>query len=61
MIAMSLISTYDEYRRDRIATAPVYAAPARPMRRAMLYVLSQIGLGMGGIAAADDDDILGIG
>lgn len=61
MIAMSLMSTYEEYRRDRVASAPVYAQPARPVRHAMLHVLSLIGLGVGGIAASDDDDMLGIG
>lgn len=61
MIAMSLMSTYDEYRRDRLANAPVYVPPSRPVRHAMLRVLSLIGLGVGGIAASDDDDTLGIG
>lgn len=56
MIAMSLISTYDEYRRDRLAAAPVHAAPPRPFRQTMLRALSMIGFGMGGIASADDDD-----
>ena len=27
MIAMSMISTYDEYRRDHMASAPVYPTP----------------------------------
>jgi hypothetical protein len=55
MIAMSLLSTYDEYRRDRVATAPFHPAPARPVRRALLHVLSMIGLGVGGVAAVDDE------
>ena len=61
MIAMSLTSTYDEYRRDRIASAPVYPAPAHPVRRAMMHALSMLGLGVGGVAAIDDDEALGIG
>ena len=61
MIAMSLISTYDEYRRDRLASAPVYPIPAHPVRRALLHALSMIGLGVGGVAAQDDDEALGIG
>ncbi|KAB2325642.1 hypothetical protein F8A86_01125 [Betaproteobacteria bacterium SCN1] len=61
MIAMSMTSVYDEYRRDRIAAAPTYPAPARPVRRAMLRALSMIGFGVGGIAAMDDDEVLGIG
>jgi hypothetical protein len=44
MIAMSLISTYDEYRRDRIAGAPVYPVPAHPFRRAMMHALGMIGV-----------------
>lgn len=61
MIAMSLTSTYDEYRRDLIAHAPVYPAPAHPVRRAMMHALSMLGLGVGGVAAVDDDEVLGIG
>lgn len=61
MIAMSLLSTYDEYRRDRLARAPVYAAPARPLRHAILHALSMLGVGVGGVGAMDDDDTLGIG
>ncbi len=61
MIAMSMTSVYDEYRRDRIAAAPVYPAPAHPVRRAMWHALSMIGLGVGGVAAMDDDEVLGIG
>jgi hypothetical protein len=55
MIAMSMLSTYDEYRRDRVARAPVYPAPAHPVRRALLHVLSMNGLGVGGVAAVDDE------
>lgn len=61
MIAMSMISTYDEYRHDRMASAPVYSAPTHPVRHAMLRVLSMVGLGLGGVAAMDDDEHLGIG
>ena len=61
MIAMSITSTYDEYRRDAIASAPVYPAPAHPVKRAMMRALSMIGLGMDGVAAMDDDEALGIG
>jgi hypothetical protein len=61
MIAMSLLSTYDEYRRDRVASAPVYPAPAHPLRRAMMHALSMLGLGVGGVVAMDDDEVLGIG
>lgn len=60
MIAMSMTSTYDEYRRNAIASAPVYP-PAHPLRRAMMHALAMIGLGMGGVAAVDDDEALGIG
>lgn len=59
MIAMSMISTYDEYRRDRIAGAPVYPVPAHPLRRAMMHALGMIGVG--GVTMADDDEALGIG
>ena len=61
MIAMSMISTYDEYRRDRRASAPVYPPPAHPVRHAMLRALSMVGLGIGGVAAMDDDEALGTG
>lgn len=61
MIAMSMISTYDEYRHDQHASAPVYPAPAHPVRHALMHVLSRVGLGLGGVAALDDDEILGIG
>lgn len=59
MIAMSMISTYDEYRHDQRASAPVYPSPAHPVRHAMLRVLSMVGLGIGGVAAMDDDEALG--
>lgn len=61
MIAMSMISTYEEYRRERIASAPVYPASTHPVRRAIMHALSMIGLGVGGAAAIDDDETLGIG
>lgn len=63
MIAMSMFSTYDEYRRDQRASAPLYPAPARAhcVRHAMMLVLSRVGLGIGGVAAMDDDEALGIG
>lgn len=61
MIAMSMLSTYDEYRNDQRASAPVYPAPAHPIRHSMLHVLSRFGLGLGGVAAVDDDVALGIG
>ncbi|WP_310447705.1 hypothetical protein [Thiobacillus sp.] len=61
MIAMSMLSTYDEYRRDQRASAPVYPVPAHPVRQAMMLVLSRVGLGIGGVAAMDDDVALGIG
>lgn len=61
MIAMSITSTYDEYRRDAIASAPVRPAPTHPLRRALIHALVMIGLGMGGVAAVDDDAVPGIG
>ena len=61
MIAMSMISTYEEYRRGQVADAPLYPAPAHPVRRAIMHALSMIGLGVGGVAAIDDDETLGIG
>ena len=61
MIAMSLLSTHDEYRSDRSASAPVYTAPAHPLRRAMMHALAMIGLGVGGVATGDDEETLGIG
>jgi hypothetical protein len=59
MIAMSMTSTYDEYRRDCLASAPVYPVPAHPLRRAMMRALSWIGIGSA--AAEADEDVLGIG
>jgi len=59
MIAMSMLSTYDEYCRDLIASAPDYPAPTRPLRRALTHALVMIGFGMGGMAAADDDEAAG--
>ena len=35
--------------------------PAHPLRRAMMHALAMFGLGMGGVAAVDDDEALGIG
>lgn len=61
MIAMSLMSTYAEYRRDTLAAAPIYATPRRPLRHALLHVLSLVGLGIGGMAADDEAETLGIG
>ena len=61
MIAMSITSTYDEYRRDASASAPVYPAPAHPVKRAMMRVLSMIGLGVDGVAPVGDEAAPGIG
>ena len=65
MIAISMTRTYDEDRGNAIASAPVYPAPAHPLRRAMMHALAMFGLGMGmgmgGVAAVDDDEALGIG
>ena len=61
MIAMSMISTYDEYRHEQHASAPVCPAPAHPLRYALMHVLSRVGLGLGGVAALDEDEISGIG
>ena len=58
---MSMTGTHDEDRRDAIASAPVYPAPAHPLRRAMMHALAMFGLGMGGVAAVDDDEAPGIG
>lgn len=58
MIAMSLLSTYDEYCLDRIPHASSCLPPAYPVRRAMMHVLSMIGLGVGGVAAVDNDEAL---
>lgn len=61
MIAMSMTSTYDEYRRDRIAGAPPCPTPAHPLRHAMMHALAMIGLGVEGMAAVGDEEIAGIG
>lgn len=61
MIAMSMTSTYEEYRRDAIASAPVYPAAAHPLRRMAMRLLATIGVGVAGTAAEDDDEPLGIG
>jgi hypothetical protein len=61
MIAMSMTSTHDEDRGNASASAPVYPAPAHPLRRAMMHALAMFGLGMGSVAAVDDDEALGIG
>jgi hypothetical protein len=62
MIAMSMISTYEEYRREGLAAATDCPAPTRPVRRTLMRVLSMIGLGVGGVATIEeDDDFLGIG
>jgi hypothetical protein len=60
MIAMSLTSTYEAYRRDRTPSAPVYPPPSARPRHALLRMLARIGLGAGG-GAVDDDEPLGIG
>lgn len=57
MIAMSMTSTCHKYRRER-AGHPV---PAHPVRLALLRALSMLGLGVGGMAAMDEDEPLGIG
>lgn len=61
MIAMSMTSPYDEYRRGTLPDTPLYPLPAHPLRRAMMRALAMIGLGMGGVAARDDDEARGIG
>ncbi|MBU1394903.1 MAG: hypothetical protein KKE84_02010 [Gammaproteobacteria bacterium] len=63
MIAISMLSTDDEYRRDSIASAPDYPAPTHPLRRALTHALVMIGLGLGvgGMAAVDADEAPGIG
>ena len=61
MLAMGITSTYDEYRRDAIAPAPVCPAPTHPLRRASIHALAMIGLGIGGVAAVDDEAAPGIG
>ena len=55
MIAMSMLSTCDETRRDRNASAPVHPTPAHPLRRAMAHALVMMGLGVGGVAAVDNE------
>ena len=61
MIAISMLSTYDEYRRDSIASPPVYPAPTHPLSRALIHALVMIGLGVGGVAAMDANEAPGIG
>jgi len=61
MIAMRMIRTYDEYQHNQHASAPACPAPARPVCHAMLRVLSLVGLGIGGVAAMDDDEVLEMG
>jgi len=60
-VAMSMISTYGKYRRDRQAAAPVYPIPTHQVRCELMHALAMIGLGLGGVAAMDDDEALGIG
>ena len=48
MIAMSLLSAYDETRRDRNASVPVYPTPVHPLHRAMANALAMMGLGVRG-------------
>jgi len=55
MIAMSPLSTYDETRRDRNASAPVRPTPAHPLRRAMAHALAMMGLGVSGGYTADTE------
>jgi hypothetical protein len=45
MIAMSMLSTYDEYRRDRLPLAPASPFPEHPLRRALKRALARIGVG----------------
>lgn len=61
MIAMGIASIYDEYRRDAIAPAPVYPAPAHPVQRAMMRAFSMIGLGVGDVTEVDEDAAPSIG
>jgi hypothetical protein len=64
MTTMGMTNTHDKYRRDHIASAPVYTRPihAHPLRRALVRVLAMIGLGTRNAAKKDDDDeALGIG
>ena len=55
MIAMSMTRTHADHRRDSVASAPTCPAPAHSVRRAILHALSMIGLGIGGMAAVDND------
>ena len=61
MIAMLMTGTDAEDPRNAIASAPLHPAPAHPLRRAMMHALAMFGLGMGSVAAVDDDEALGIG
>lgn len=45
---------------DSVALATVSVARAHPVRAAMLHVLCLFGLGVGGIAAIDGDDAIGV-
>ncbi len=54
MIALSLYSTRDATRRDRITPPAVDPIPASSLRHALLHVLSRIGLGLGGFALIHD-------
>lgn len=47
MIAMGITCIYDECRRDAIASAPVYPAPAHPVQCAMMRALRMISLDVG--------------
>ncbi len=60
MIAMSLSSLYDEYMQEKVVDRPTYPPPPHPLRCAIAHGLSMLGLGIGGVAAIDDD-ALGIG
>ena len=56
---------HDEYLRriparfDRVRTGP--SRPTHPVRRAMKHALAMIGLGVGGVAAVDDEEAQGLG
>ena len=60
MIAMSMISTYDEYRRGRMARPPSCPAHAHPLRRAMMHALAMFGLGIEGVVL-DNEELSEIG